>query len=222
MTQDQTDPQQPASGALPIIADEPAVEEEWPVIGATGARFGSAGRRKAIKKRRNTHVLPDNYPATGQTGVNARVITTADLTADLAGGPRTRHTTEKPPEKRFAGKRDDAPHGAGKTAMVRPFVQTGGRTESTLELEYETLVSPALTLATKTQQREEYRSVMSLCDRQRSVAEIASLMHMPIGVVRVLVGDLAAAGSLIVHKAAGAAGPDRDLLLRVLAGVRAI
>ena len=54
----------------------------------------------------------------------------------------------------------------------------------------------------------------------RSVAELAALAGQPLGVTRVLVGDLAATGALVVARTAGADGSDLALLGRVLAGLR--
>ena len=66
---------------------------------------------------------------------------------------------------------------------------------------------------------------MRLCERPNSVAEVSARLHLPVGVVRVLVADLAAAGHVQVNlpldpRAGGTA--ERDLLERVLAGLEAL
>ncbi|MDN5859185.1 MAG: DUF742 domain-containing protein [Pseudonocardia sp.] len=98
---------------------------------------------------------------------------------------------------------------------VRPYVITGGRTRASRDLPIEALVStagPAGQAATAEQQQ-----LMQLCAQPRSIAEIAALVRVPLGVARVLVGDLAEAGAVYVHAAAVS---DLDLMSRVLAGLR--
>ncbi len=53
---------------------------------------------------------------------------------------------------------------------------------------------------------------------QPSVAEIAAHLHIPFGVTRVLVGDLADAGLVLVHGQSEDT-PNADLLERVLSGL---
>ena len=56
-----------------------------------------------------------------------------------------------------------------------------------------------------------------------SIAELAARMTLPIGVVRVLVGDLQAAGALLVGSATPSnAATDVALLERLLDGLRAL
>ncbi|WP_199444161.1 DUF742 domain-containing protein [Umezawaea beigongshangensis] len=108
-------------------------------------------------------------------------------------------------------------------AAVRAYAWTGGRTTSDLQLEIETLV----------QAREEgyrpgalvqadHHQVVELCRHPRSVAEVASLLSLPLGVARVLLGDMAAQGLIVVHENAPQEDgtPDMSTMERVLAGLR--
>ncbi|MFR9801520.1 DUF742 domain-containing protein [Pseudonocardia sp. RS010] len=108
-------------------------------------------------------------------------------------------------------------------SAVRPYAWTRGRTKSGFDLAIETLVS------TSSQGREqlamlqvEHRSVADLCDRPRSVAEVAALLSIPLGVARVLLGDMAGLGVVTVHQTASSSGnePDLALMERVLSGLR--
>jgi hypothetical protein len=55
----------------------------------------------------------------------------------------------------------------------------------------------------------------------RSVAEVAALMSMPLGVTRVIVGDMAERGLVTVQQPGNTEGkPDLALLERVLVGLR--
>ena len=69
--------------------------------------------------------------------------------------------------------------------------------------------------------RFEAARVHALCGRPIAVAEIAARVGVVVGVARVLVGDLVAAGALDVCGAPVAA-VDRSLLGRVLEGLQAL
>ncbi|KAA9372868.1 MULTISPECIES: DUF742 domain-containing protein, partial [Microbispora] len=60
-----------------------------------------------------------------------------------------------------------------------------------------------------------------LCRQVRSVAEVSALLRIPLGVVRVVIADMAAEGLVHVHQPQLEAGkPDLNLLERVLSGLR--
>ena len=66
------------------------------------------------------------------------------------------------------------------------------------------------------------RAVLDLCGEPRSVAEVAALVAVPLGVAKVLLGDMADRGMITVHETATGAGdvPTQALMERVLAGLR--
>jgi uncharacterized protein DUF742 len=108
-------------------------------------------------------------------------------------------------------------------AAVRPYAWTRGRTRSGFDLQVETLVS------TNTRGRDqlgllafEHRAVAELCEQVRSVAEVAAMLSVPLGVAKVLVGDMAGLGLVMVHQTGGTNGdiPDLALMERVLSGLR--
>lgn len=106
-------------------------------------------------------------------------------------------------------------------SIVRAYAWTGGRTTSEVHLEIETLVSVNEFSATAV--RPEHQDVLALCSSPRSVAEIAALRGLPLGVTKVLLGDMAGHGLIDVHRTASSQGEDRPdgaLLERVLAGLR--
>ncbi|WP_412000612.1 DUF742 domain-containing protein [Nocardia sp. CWNU-33] len=85
--------------------------------------------------------------------------------------------------------------------FVRPFVVTAGRTTPLLDgLRIETLVhAPPAALSAPLQ--FEQRTVVRLCQRPHSIAEIGTALHVPVGVAKVIVSDLAAAGHVAVRDA---------------------
>ena len=108
----------------------------------------------------------------------------------------------------------------GSSPFVRPYAVTGGRTESHARLALEALVS------TTRRGREvmhtlvpEYEAVCRLCADLKSVAEIAALLGVPLGVAEVVVGDLAEYGLVDVEPTGGDSVPDIELLERVLSGL---
>ncbi|SDH20500.1 Protein of unknown function [Lentzea fradiae] len=109
------------------------------------------------------------------------------------------------------------------TSIVRAYAWTGGRTRSNIHLEIETLVSANdQTRRSAGILQAEHQRVVELCHTPRSVAEVAALMRLPLGVVKVLLGDMAERGLVDVHQTASAGGavPDLGLMERVLSGLR--
>ncbi|MFE2751268.1 DUF742 domain-containing protein [Actinosynnema sp. NPDC059335] len=106
-------------------------------------------------------------------------------------------------------------------SIVRAYSWTGGRTTSSFQLEIETLVS-AVDWDYPGALKAEYHEVIALVARPRSVAEIAALLRLPLGVAKVLLGDMAERGLIDVHRTASTDGeqPDLGLMERVLAGLR--
>lgn len=112
---------------------------------------------------------------------------------------------------------------AGGAAAVRPYTWTRGRTKSGLDLAIETLVSTSQRGRSQLGQLQvEHRVIAELCEQARSVAEVAALLSVPLGVARVLLGDMAGLGVVTVHQTASSAGtkPDLALMERVLSGLR--
>lgn len=105
--------------------------------------------------------------------------------------------------------------------LVRPYFWTGGRTASRFALSFETLISATGQPVDPTAP-PEHHTILTLCGAPRSVAEVAALLSMPLGVARVVLGDMAEAGSVAVHRTAGSAdaAPDLDLMQRVLNGLQ--
>lgn len=117
----------------------------------------------------------------------------------------------------------DADDSQDAPAIVRAYAWTRGRTTSQYKLEIETL----LTTSDRYQpgdewMQAEYHSIASLCYQPRSVAEVAALLSLPLGVAKVLLGDMAGQGLLVVHEVAASDGQGPDLMLmeRILSGLR--
>jgi hypothetical protein len=120
--------------------------------------------------------------------------------------------------------RPDSPYEDGTdAAIVRPYAWTRGRTKAALDLRIEALVTTSeLGEDIQALAQTEHRSVAELCTEPRSVAEVATLLHVPLGVAKVLLGDMANLGLVIVHKTATGGANKAHLMLmeRVLSGLR--
>lgn len=111
---------------------------------------------------------------------------------------------------------------------VRPYTLTRGRTASREALPPETVVvsaeesgagavpgsPPGANLG------PEASAIVGLCRPWSSVAEISARLHLPLGVVRVLLEDLRDAGRVHVHPPSPGHGEDTDQLERALRELR--
>jgi hypothetical protein len=108
---------------------------------------------------------------------------------------------------------------------VRSYVLTGGRTRSGTDLPLETMVR-VTTLGTSAAPRLalERKKIVSLAADPLSLAEISAHLSIPLGVARVLVGDMVEEGLLDSHKPAVEKGerPDVALLEKVLDGLQTL
>ena len=110
---------------------------------------------------------------------------------------------------------------------VRPYALTGGRVRSSTELALETIVR----VTPQGEERAsgtptENRQILELCADPTSIAEVSAPLSLPLGVARVLVGDMVTEGLLDcnVPPVASEEGsrPDLRLLERVLDGLQAL
>jgi len=100
---------------------------------------------------------------------------------------------------------------------VRPSAMTGGRTRPTHDaLEIETLVCTTSVGEQTPKLTVEQRAIAALCHDLLSIAEVSAHLHLPLGVVRILVGDMADEQLVMVHRPTHGDRPDLALLERVL------
>jgi hypothetical protein len=106
--------------------------------------------------------------------------------------------------------------------LVRPYYMTGGRTQPAhTDLEIEALVSTTALGERAPQLTVEQRAIAALCRDILSIAEISARLDLPLGVTRVLVGDMADGGLVVLHRPVTVGDrPDLALLQRVLYGLQ--
>jgi Protein of unknown function (DUF742) len=109
-------------------------------------------------------------------------------------------------------------------SVARPYTITRGRTRPVgdEEIEVETLVwTTSMAASSPPTMSAHWRSVAHMCQEVISVAEVGARLGVPIGVARVLVGDMAKAGLVYLQRPQHASDhPDIGLLERVLYGLR--
>ncbi|MFI7676125.1 DUF742 domain-containing protein [Actinophytocola sp. NPDC049390] len=108
-------------------------------------------------------------------------------------------------------------------SLVRPYTRTGGRTRSDYDLAIEALVSTSERgKSPDAAVLPEHRSICGLCLDTRSVAEVAAHLRLPLGVARVLIGDMAGMGLVLIHQSGMVVGdrPSIEFMERVLSGLR--
>jgi Protein of unknown function (DUF742) len=120
---------------------------------------------------------------------------------------------------------DVVPIELARRTVVRPYVLTRGRTNSSLGVF--ALHAPILALIATDQlgrnATPEDRKIIELCQTPTSVAEVSARLSTPVGVLRVLVGDLVEARMVTVREVENRADHrDVRLLERLLEGIRAL
>jgi hypothetical protein len=109
--------------------------------------------------------------------------------------------------------------------VVRPYTLTGGRSRPVtsglgLLTHVESLFAPDADLV---ELQPEHRSILALTRTALSVAELSARLDLPVGVVRILVGDLLQANLVSTFEAdAAMRAPDDDILQAVIDGLRSL
>jgi hypothetical protein len=105
--------------------------------------------------------------------------------------------------------------------LVRPYIVTGGRTRSHgKDLPLETLVTTTRQGIAGVETRLfEQRKILLSCREPLSIAEVAAELEVPLGVARVLIGDLVADGML---QTTTPTAKNEQLIRRLIDGVRSL
>jgi Protein of unknown function (DUF742) len=106
---------------------------------------------------------------------------------------------------------------------VRAYMITNGRTTTTADLSFESMVSISPESDLTSSLSFERATIVELCrNAPQSIAEIAAQLRIPIGAARVLAGDLVSTKVLDVHLPNASFSTDVELIKRLISGVRAL
>jgi hypothetical protein len=109
--------------------------------------------------------------------------------------------------------------------VVRPYALIGGRTRHAGE-KFDLVATVRVTrkaMSEPVRLGPEQMSVLSLAQRPTTVADIASGLNLPLGVVRILLADLRDLGYILIRSpAAKQPRPNGHILREVLNGLRAL
>jgi Protein of unknown function (DUF742) len=165
----------------------------------------------------------DDDPVRPAEQTFADVLNAFGLTGRKSRDRRAEDVSNRPSQPNYRDQpQPDDLQGGEIASSVRAYAWTGGRTRSDFQLDIETLVSTSNRAEHLINSlRTEHQSVARLCHYSKSVAEVGALLSLPLGVVRVLLGDMASLGLIDVHKnpTAGGEQPSMELLERVLNGL---
>ena len=108
--------------------------------------------------------------------------------------------------------------------LVRSFAITGGRGRGGTEFDLLAhVVVTEAAVSVRTSLGPEHRSIVDMLARPSSVAEIAGTLNLPVGVVRVLVADLLAAGAVALYEPSPLSYlPTDHVLAAVIDGLRGL
>ena len=110
--------------------------------------------------------------------------------------------------------------------LVRPYTLTAGRTNSRVNLPLEALIEAVVSDRPHRWPGNDVRAqICAMCGSSPSVAEIGARLSLPVGVARVLIGDLVSSGHLRVRATLSdrsTVDERRELIGRTLRGLRAL
>ena len=105
--------------------------------------------------------------------------------------------------------------------LVRPYAVTNGRTSASLKFDLMSMVV-ATGDGFHGNLEHDHLQALALCTRPTSVAEVSARLRLPLGVARVVLGDLVDEGYLALNTRSATGRPDLRLLERVLDGLQAL
>ncbi len=122
--------------------------------------------------------------------------------------------------------RPEPPLPGREASLVRPYTLTAGRTGTDVDLPLEAPVQTLQAgLAHRWPPNDVRGRIIQLCVKSPSVAEISARLDLPVGVARVLVGDLVLSRYLRVQRTLtehSTRDERHELIGRTLRGLRAL
>lgn len=110
----------------------------------------------------------------------------------------------------------------GNNSLIRPYTMTGGRTRpSNAGFDLVAYVMTVERAPSNSGLHREHLAILDACQTPLSVAEVAAQLDLPLGVIRVLLGDVLDQGLVMVREPAKELNlPDERLLEAVMHGLQ--
>jgi hypothetical protein len=108
--------------------------------------------------------------------------------------------------------------------VVRPYAMTGGRTQPTsgrFDLVSMIMTIRSISGADAVDLGPEHETILRLCHRPASVAELSAHLDLPVGTIRVLLGDLLSRVLIVANNPEPTLDlPGDDIFETVIHGIR--
>ena len=105
--------------------------------------------------------------------------------------------------------------------VVRPYTVTQGRVSPTGRVDVVAYVVATAGGAPAARLQPEHHAIVAAAGRPIPVAELAAHINLPLGAIRVLLGDLRSAGLVSLYEPPAAIRSRNDVLKAVVHGLRA-
>jgi hypothetical protein len=107
--------------------------------------------------------------------------------------------------------------------VVRPYAMTGGRTQASGRFDLVSMIMTrrSISAADTVDLGPEHEAILRRCQLPTSVAELSAHLNLPVGTVRVLLGDLLSRVLIMANNPDPVPNlPDDDIFEEVLNGIR--
>ncbi|GAA0797200.1 DUF742 domain-containing protein [Spirilliplanes yamanashiensis] len=104
--------------------------------------------------------------------------------------------------------------------VVRPYAVTQGRVSTTTRIDVVAYVVATGGKASMARLQPEHHAIVKAARRPVPVAELAARIDLPLGAIRVLLGDLTSAGLISLYEPPAATRSRNDVLKAVVHGLR--
>lgn len=108
--------------------------------------------------------------------------------------------------------RDDSPD--------RLYTVTGGRSRAGADSPFDLVTLVVAECDPTPGMQSEHAAILRMTERPTAVVEIAAELRLPVGITKILLADLLAAGRVVARHPRQEAVPDLELLEQVLVGLR--
>jgi hypothetical protein len=206
----------PVSGLIDVLGYTKPADAEWLLTAACrdraledleplrrllqrASKYQEARLVEQAIKARHLKVINNGLKA-GRTPFNPFVLTWGEDEGDNEENAGSHTDDADFPQTGFSffGGGDEFAETAA-SPVVRPYAMTGGRTRARYSVPEQTIVTTTISAEALQGYLPDHVRICELCRTPTQVLQIATTLSIPIGVVRILVADLAEAGMVSIE-----------------------